>query len=336
MRMIYYLRTKKFIALLLVAVCLTTCFSTFYRSARQVSAMPFYDLRPQQLLLRSKFFTSYPSSTEERKSNIKLAAKSLDYAFVDVGGEFSFNRTVGARTEKRGYKTAKIIVGGEFVDGVGGGVCQVSTTLYNAVLLAGLKVTEFHAHSLPVSYVAPSFDAMVNSGSADLKFINNTHNPVYIRAFADDATLTIEIYGEPMQEKYSRQSLVVEEIPAPESEVVFDDIGEFPDLYEGESKVLKYGKAGLKSEGYIVVSKNGMLKEVRKIRTDKYAAIRGKVVFGRAIKEIPNENIIDIENLPMEKALKEEKIKKSFVDLRKNFEKYKKTLTNNNFCDNIS
>ena len=203
--MIYYLRTKKFIALLLAALCLTICSSTFYRSEKQAAAMPFYDLRPQQLVLRSKFFTSYPSSTEERKSNIKLAAKSLDYAFVDVGGEFSFNQTVGARTEKRGYKTAKIIVGGEFVDGVGGGVCQVSTTLYNAVLLAGLKVTEFHAHSLPVSYVAPSFDAMVNSGSADLKFINNTHNPVYIRAFADDATLTIEIYGEPMN--FSRSCL---------------------------------------------------------------------------------------------------------------------------------
>ena len=120
---------------------------------------------------------------------------------MDINGEFSFNYTIGERTERRGYKKAKIIVGGEFVDGVGGGVCQVSTTLYNAVLLAGLKVVECHPHSLPVSYVEPSFDAMVNSGWADLKFINDTHNPVIIRARADGAKLTIQIFGEPMNER---------------------------------------------------------------------------------------------------------------------------------------
>ena len=123
--------------------------------AMQTKAMPFYDLQPSSLTTRASFYTSYPSSTAERKHNIILASKSIDNTFIDVGGEFSFNLVVGDRTEKRGYKKSKIIINGDFADGIGGGVCQVSTTLYNAVLLAGLEIIEYHPHSLPVSYVAP-------------------------------------------------------------------------------------------------------------------------------------------------------------------------------------
>ena len=270
-------------------VCLSFAFFAVCRvanSTRECFAMPFYHLNPQEIVLRAQFYTSYPTSTEERKANILLATKSIDKTLIDVGGEFSFNRTVGERTEIRGYKRAKIIVGGEFVDGVGGGVCQVSTTLYNAVLLSGLTVTEYHPHSLPVSYIAPSFDAMVNSGSADLRFVNNTDNPVFLRAYADGSVLRIEIYGQPMQEKYSRQSLITEKIPAPQSEILYDELGEYPDLYEGDSKIVKYGKDGYKSEGYLIVTKNGKLAGMKKIRSDSYSAVRGKVVFGKAIKPL--------------------------------------------------
>ena len=112
---------------------------------KTVNAMPFYDLRPQEMVLRAEFCTYYSSSTSERKHNITLATKALDNTFIDVGAEFSFNLTVGERTVKRGYKTSKIIVAGEFVDGVGGGVCQVSTTLYNAVFF---KLTRDPASSI--------------------------------------------------------------------------------------------------------------------------------------------------------------------------------------------
>ncbi len=283
----------KFTALILTACFIFTLGVISKRNMPifDCSAMPFYHLNPQEIVLRAQFYTSYPTSTEERKANISLAVKSIDKTLVDVGGEFSFNKTVGERTERRGYKRAKIIVGGEFVDGVGGGVCQVSTTLYNAVLLAGLKITEYHAHSLPVSYIAPSFDAMVNSSSADLRFVNNTDNPVVLRAYADGSTLRVEVYGQPMTEKYSRQSLITEKIPAPQSEVAFDESGEFPDLYEGDSKVIKYGKEGYKSEGYLIVTQNGKLKSMKKIRTDSYAAVRGKVILGKAEKPIIDDNI---------------------------------------------
>ena len=289
---------KRTIAIFCACACIFIGGFSFRACSNTITAnaMPFYGLNPQNIVLRARFYTSYPTSTEERKANIEHAAKRIDKTLVDVGGEFSFNKTVGSRTEERGYKRAKIIVDGEFVDGVGGGVCQVSTTLYNAALLAGLKITEYHPHSLPVSYIAPSFDAMVNSGYADLKFINVTDNPVIIRAFTEQSVLHVEIYGQPLVEKYSRQSVVTGEIPAPQAEVVEDEDGDFPDLFEGESRVLRYGKAGLKSEGYLVISKNGKPIGVKKIRTDCYAAVRGKVVLGKAVREIVPEERINLEN----------------------------------------
>jgi len=272
-----------------VIFCVFYClFCLFFPFLLQINktclAMPFYDLQPQELVLRAEFFTSYSTSSPERKHNIMLASKSLNNLLVAPHEEFSFNKTVGARTEKRGYKTAKIIVNGEFADGIGGGVCQVSTTLYNALLLAGMKILEFHPHSLAVSYVSPSFDAMVNSGWADLKFINTTHNPVLIKTFTDDASIRIQIFGQPMDVKYIRKSVVTQDIPAPDYEKVVDDKGEFPDLYEGENRIIKYSKAGLESEGYLITSKDGKVIKVRKIRSDKYAPIRGKIILGTAIK----------------------------------------------------
>ena len=267
------------------------------KSAKADCLMPFYDLRPEYLVLRAQFYTTYSASTEERKTNINLAAKSLDNTFIDIGAEFSFNRTVGERTVKRGYKAAKIIVGGKFVDGIGGGVCQVSTTLYNAALLGGLEITEYHPHSLPVSYIAPSFDAMVNSGNADLRFINNTHNPVILKTGADGNRLTVSIYGEPMKEKYTRKSVVKEYIPAPEPQRIAAKTGEYPDLYEGEIKVLNYGKQGLKSEGYIIVSKDGKILSYNKIRNDKYNAVQGIIIEGCEKKPQP-EIIPDYDNIP--------------------------------------
>lgn len=284
----------KFLFLLILSVCAAAIFAfpnNTYRNAQSVYAsnyscakMPFYDLQPSSLTLRSKFYTSYPASAPERKHNIKKAAEALNGVFIDAGGEFSFNRTVGERTEKNGYKKAKIIVNGRFVDGVGGGVCQVSTTLYNALLLGGIKITEYHAHSLPVSYIAPSFDAMVNSGSADLRFVNNTHNPLILYAAADDAQITISIFGESTSEKYVRQSIITEELLPPAEEITFDDELLYPDLYEGEKKVLCYGKKGYVSEGVLIKYVNGKPLSSTVIRKDRYNPTRGLIVIGRAQK----------------------------------------------------
>ncbi len=281
---------NKIFFLFVVFVSVLLLFLNFYN---RTYAMPFYDLQPKNMVLRASFYTSYKNSNENRKNNIKLASKSLNNTLIAPMEEFSFNRIVGERTISRGYKNAKIIVNGEFVDGVGGGVCQVSTTLYNAILLAGLTVTEYHPHSLPVNYVAPSFDAMVNSGWADLKFVNQTHNPIIIRSFANDEMIKIEIYGEPMDMKIVRKSVVTEEILCPEYEIIKDELGEFPELLEGEQKIVRYGKNGYKSEGFILIFNGKKLVCTKKIRKDSYLAVKGKIILGTTKKPSEIEEILN-------------------------------------------
>ena len=111
---------------------------------------------------QSAFSTNYSKSNIDRKNNIKLATQTLNGLCIKPNENFSFNETLGQRSLEKGYKQANIIKDGEFVKGIGGGICQVSSTLYNALLLANIDVTEVHKHSLPVSYVKPGLDAMVS------------------------------------------------------------------------------------------------------------------------------------------------------------------------------
>lgn len=259
-------------------------------NAVKVYAMPFYALSPKHLTVRASFSTSYEKSIEERKWNIRLASKAINNTIVDVGGEFSFNRVVGPRTEIRGYKTAKIILDGAFADGVGGGVCQVSTTLYNAVVLAGLQVTEYHPHSLPVSYVPASRDAMVNSGSADLRFVNCTNNPIIVQSEATDTSIKIKIIGEPLKVEYFIESEITEVVSAPDYIVSKDEKNEYPELYEGERLYLSYSKEGVKSKATLISRKNGKVVTVKKLRSDTYKPVQGRVIEGTAKRPIV-ENI---------------------------------------------
>lgn len=242
------------------------------------ASTPFSRLNVKPIVLRSQFYTTYSNSSDERKCNIERAAKSLNNTLVLSGAEFSFNDTVGKRSMANGYKVSKIIFNGKFIDGVGGGVCQVSTTLYNAVVLANLRVSEYHPHSLPVSYVAPSFDAMVNSGSADLRFVNTTDNPIIIKTETNGQVLKIQIWGEKLDCKIKRVSQKIEEIPAPREEVVIDIKNEYG-LKAGERKVITYSKGGLISEGYIEID-TGKGKIIKKIRKDKYNAMQGLIMEG--------------------------------------------------------
>jgi vancomycin resistance protein YoaR len=145
--------------------------------------------------LRSAYFTNYASSSSNRKSNLALAASKLDGHLLKPGEVFSYNNRVGPRTESRGWKTAHQFQDGQIVDGIGGGVCQSSSTLYNAVLLGGLKIVERHNHSLPVAYLSPARDASVSYGHLDFKFANNTDGPLYITAAADGKKFHIRLYG---------------------------------------------------------------------------------------------------------------------------------------------
>ena len=142
----------------------------------------------------STFSTTYKTSSLNRCKNLELAAERINGVVLKPGEIFSFNQATKQRTEENGYFPATVIVNGEYVEGMGGGVCQVSTTLFNAVKKARLSVTERYVHTLPPSYVEQGADATV-SESMDFKFKNDTDEPLYIIALTRDKTLTVTLYG---------------------------------------------------------------------------------------------------------------------------------------------
>ncbi len=139
------------------------------------------------------FSTYYDASQKGRSQNLALASKAISVT-LQPGEEFVWSRIVGQASADKGYKEAPVFSGNKVVPGVGGGVCQVSTTLYNAVLNAGFQVTERHPHSMPVTYAKPGRDAAVAYGSLDFRFINTADYAIKISANAAGGTLTVTIY----------------------------------------------------------------------------------------------------------------------------------------------
>ena len=138
------------------------------------------------------------TSNSNRNNNIKLATACFDGMRVEPGETVSFNDTTGERSPEKGYKPAGAYSGGVLIEEPGGGVCQVSTTLYNAVVKAGLEIIERSPHSRPVDYISIGLDAAVDYGNQDMKFKNNTDFPIFISAEYYDRTLTFKVYGHQM------------------------------------------------------------------------------------------------------------------------------------------
>ncbi|MBQ7923930.1 MAG: VanW family protein [Clostridia bacterium] len=236
-----------------------------------VLRLPSAPVRAQQLMSEWKrlasYTTYYSAEDKDRSENIHIAASLIDDIVLQAYGEFSFNQTVGRRTADAGFKQAKIIVKGEYVLGVGGGVCQVSTTLYNAALLTGLTVTEFHPHSLRVGYVPPSRDAMVSTQS-DLKLYNPYDYPVRLRAKTFDGGIRISFYGEKGIDRYDIVSVTLGEIPPPP-----------PVVKEGDQEeILRAPKNGTKSEAYLERYQGDSLVSRKRLRTDEYLPTQGILV----------------------------------------------------------
>lgn len=228
---------------------------------------------------KSSFFTNFSTSSPSRKNNIRVSLSRFDGLVLEPGESFSFNRITGIRDEKAGYQKAKIITGGTFVQGFGGGVCQVSTTIYNACLLAGLEILEVHNHSLPVSYVEPSFDAMVNSGSSDLKVRNNTNGRILITTSWLNDKCSVKIFGEKNKYKIVKFSEKTKILPA-ENDVIETDYKKFGEELEiGEEKRLSFPKDGFCSSGYLkYFDENGVLIKTVKIRENRYNPTKGIVL----------------------------------------------------------
>ena len=200
----------------------------------------------------SEFSTAFANSLEGRRKNILLATKKINGYLLRSGEVFSFNEVVGKRTVENGFSDAKIILDGEYVDGVGGGVCQVATTLYNAVLRANLSVLEYHQHTLAPSYVPLSFDAMVSEWS-DLKIKNTSENPVFICAKCEGGRVVVGIFGVSDGVELEFESEV--------SEVV-----RHKDWTEDSTNY----KNGYKSQGYKIVKRDGKVISRTIFRRDYY------------------------------------------------------------------
>lgn len=144
---------------------------------------------PKQTLI-SSYTTSFDSK-QSRAVNIALAASRLNGMVIQPGQHFSFSDAIGERTAENGYVVAPTFLNKEVVPGMGGGICQVSSTMYAAMLQGGIQATQRHAHSLPVSYIPEGMDATISAGTKDLTFTNNFTYPIVINAVVNGGTVTV-------------------------------------------------------------------------------------------------------------------------------------------------
>jgi vancomycin resistance protein YoaR len=142
-----------------------------------------------------QYVTFYNSNNKARSTNIALAVNAINNHVVFPGESFSFNKVVGKRTVEKGYMKAPEIVKGEMIEGIGGGICQVSSTLFNAVDSSGVKIVERYSHSKKVPYVPPGRDATVSWYGPDFTFLNNYNQPILIRAKASHGRVIIMLFS---------------------------------------------------------------------------------------------------------------------------------------------
>jgi len=225
--------------------------------------------------LLGKYTTKFSTSNYNRVQNIRLAAKAIDGTVLLPGEVFSFNDVVGPRTKDRGYQDAPVIFEGEFVDGLGGGVCQVSSTLYNAALLSGLKIVERIKHSIPSTYVPKGRDATVSYGIIDFKFENNLSHPIYLEAYISGNSLNVCVYGKKTTNQTIQIHSVENEVVKRDVEVKYD-----PKLPEGQERIEQKGRDGYKVTTYKIIYENGVEVRREKVSTDYYKPQKQIIVKG--------------------------------------------------------
>lgn len=217
--------------------------------------------------------TSYMKGNYGKKNrvfNINKAAEIINGYILEPGESFAFNSVLGPRTEKNGWKAAGAISNGQSVEETGGGICQVSSTTYNAVLMADLQIDERHPHSWPLSYLPAGQDATISTGGPDFVFTNNKDKPIVLVAYVnlDDMSLTAQFYGEPLPNngEIKLVSEQTETLPQPATKYITDS-----------SKARK-GRAGSKWETYKEYYENGELVKRESSHRSTYRAIAGMTV----------------------------------------------------------
>ncbi len=238
--------------------------------------------------LLGTFSTSYASSSASRANNLANGAKLLNGSVVWPGETFSAGQNLNPITAENGYSMASAYENGQVVDSIGGGVCQVSTTLYNAVLLSELEIVERSNHSMIVSYVKPSMDAAIAGTYKDLKFKNNTDAPIYIEAITAGRTITFNIYGHETRDTVNRSikyEAEVLEVIEPGTEKITED----PTQPPGYRKVTQSAHKGYKARLWKIVYENGVEVSKEQVNYSSYAASPTYVTVGTKKEEKPQE-----------------------------------------------
>lgn len=235
------------------------------------------------------FKTKYDANNKDRSTNLEVAARNINETIILPGEIFSYNKEVGQRTYTNGFKDAHIFSGGKVVDGLGGGICQVSSTLYNAVLMADLEVVERKNHMMHTQYVEPSLDATVVWGSIDFRFKNNRETPIKIVATVKNGIATTTIYG-----MKSEKDPIIEIQSVIEKTIPYTTVTEYDNtLEEGKTIVTQDPVNGYVSKAYRI-EKDANGKELSKtlISSDTYKQTSKIVTVGTKKVEKPVEPVV--------------------------------------------
>lgn len=250
--------------------------------------------------LLASYSTTYNTRNYNRTTNILLSSAKINGIVVMPGETFSYNVTVGQRTAAAGYKTAAVYMNGEVTTGIGGGICQVSSTLYNSVLLSNLQIIERYNHAFNTGYVPVGRDATVSWGGPDFKFKNNRNYPIKIYCSNSAGRLTVTIYGLKESNEYEveLQSYVT-------SYIQYKTITkEDPSLEKGQTKVIENGSNGCKSVAYRILKQNGQVISKTLLSKDTYHPHNKIIVVGT--KEVINTNVNTNTQTPEPSISKEE------------------------------
>ena len=209
---------------------------------------------------KSSSYTTETTSNSNRNTNVKLSAAAINGTTVLPGETFSFNKATGQRTSAKGYLPAAAIAGGQSVDEIGGGVCQTSSTLFNAVARANLKIVDRSPHAWPSNYVGKGLDATVNWPNLDFKFKNDTDWPIFIVSYYQSRKVTVEIYGMALGDGITidlESEVTYTSNPPSEPKYVFN-----PELAPGEQKTTIQARKGYEVDTYKIWYQNG--KEIKR------------------------------------------------------------------------
>lgn len=231
----------------------------------------------------ASYTTRFPGYQVQRNHNIRLAASALDGRVLLPGERLSYNQAVGKRTLKQGFRPAPVIIRGEKRLGIGGGICQVSSTLFNAALLGDLKIVRRANHSIPVDYVPLGRDATVTDTGIDFVIENPFEYPIALSTELGRSSLTIRILGSPQPGRRVVLRTERSRLPSPPVQHVPD-----PNLPEGKQRVLKKGSAGFRVVLWREVYENGVLVKRERVATSTYRAQPRVIAVGSKPQSPPH------------------------------------------------